>query len=120
MEQVEPLFKSKKKNYDALHLKVNDREKIKDMKIEYIKRIRDALNHLKMTRENRLNEIAQFFGMESVWDFEKYNFKEAGDFTTGFEELMKIKEKERHLEVSEHEVLDELESLAQAQEHIYN
>jgi len=52
---VEPLFKSKKKNYDALNGKVKERERIKDVKVEYIKRIKDALGQLKLIRENRLN-----------------------------------------------------------------
>ena len=74
-------------------MKVNDREKIKDVKIEYINRIRDALNHLKMARESRLSEITQFFGLDSVWGSEKYNFKDAGDFAVGFEELLKLRER---------------------------
>lgn len=65
---MEPLFKSKKKNYDALNGKVKERERIKDVKVEYIKRIKDALGQLKLIRENRLNEINQFFGFENVWD----------------------------------------------------
>lgn len=44
-----------------------------------------------MIRENRLHEITGFFGLDNVWDIEKYNFKEAGDFTGGFEELLKIR-----------------------------
>ena len=79
------MFKSKKKSYDALNGKVKERERIKDVKVEYIKRIKDALGHLKIIRENRLHEITKFFGLETVWDIEKYNFKDAGDFSQGFE-----------------------------------
>lgn len=32
-----------------------------------------------------------------MYDFDKFNFKEAGDFGNGFEELMKIREKEGYL-----------------------
>jgi hypothetical protein len=39
--KVEPLFNSKKKNYDILNRKIRDREVSK--KIEYIKRIKNIL-----------------------------------------------------------------------------
>lgn len=48
------------------------------------------------------------------------NFKEQGDFATGIEELLKIKEKDNALEMSEREVLAELEQLDKDQERIYN
>lgn len=44
------MFKSKKKSYDALNIKVKERERIKDVKVEYIKRIKDALGHLRVIR----------------------------------------------------------------------
>lgn len=105
---MEPLFKEKNRNYEALSQKAKQRERVKDQKVEFIKRIKDALAQLKMIRENRLHEISAFFGFDNVWDLEKYNFKEAGDFTGGFEELLKIREKEGYLELSEREVLDEI------------
>lgn len=49
------------------------------------------VNKLKLTRESRLGEIAQFFGIDNMWDFDKFNFKEAGDFGNGFEELIKLR-----------------------------
>jgi thiamine phosphate synthase YjbQ (UPF0047 family) len=88
--------------------------------VEYIKRIKDALGHLKLIRENRLHEITQFFGLENVWDIEKYNFKDSGDFSLGFEELLKLREREGYLELSEREVLQELDTLTGEQETIYS
>ena len=49
-----------------------------------------------MTRENRLNQIAEFFGLPNIWEFDKINFKDSGDFTKGFEELLKIKDKDSY------------------------
>lgn len=97
---MEPLFNSKKKNYDVLNRKIKERECSKDKKIEYIKRIKNILEELKRTREERLTEIAQFFGIENSWEFDKMNFKEQGDFGSGLEELLRIKERDNQLEVS--------------------
>jgi flagellin-specific chaperone FliS len=83
VQKVEPLFNSKKKNYDVLNKKIKEREISKDKKIEYIKRIKNILEELKRTREERLGEIAQFFGIENSWEFDKMNFKEQGDFGNG-------------------------------------
>ena len=58
MQKVEPLFNSKKKNYDVLNKKIKEREISKDKKIDYIKRIKNILDELKRTREERLGEIA--------------------------------------------------------------
>ena len=66
-----------------------------------IKHIKELVSELRTTRESRLHEIAQFFGVDNICDFDKFNFKEAGDFGNGFEELMKIREKEGYLELSE-------------------
>lgn len=120
MQKVEPLFNSKKKNYDVLNKKIKEREISKDKKIDYIKRIKNILDELKRTREERLGEIAQFFGIENSWEFDKMNFKEQGDFGTGLEELLKIKERNNQLELSEKEVLAELDILEKDQEHLYN
>ena len=57
----------------------------KDKKIQYIKRIRHILEELKKTREERLEEIAQFFGVDNSWEFDQINFKEQGDFGTSLE-----------------------------------
>jgi uncharacterized coiled-coil DUF342 family protein len=65
VQKVEPLFSSKKRNYDILNKKIKDRENSKDKKIEYTKRIMAILDELRDTREERLNEIAQFFGLDS-------------------------------------------------------
>jgi hypothetical protein len=48
------------------------------------------------------------------------NFKDQGDFGTGLEELLKIKERDNQLEISEKEVLAELDILEKDQEKIYN
>jgi hypothetical protein len=48
------------------------------------------------------------------------NFKEQGDFGSGLEELLKIKERDNQLELSEKEVLGELEVLEKEQDRIYN
>jgi hypothetical protein len=100
VQKVEPLFNSKKKNYDVLNRKIKERECSKDKKIEYIKRIKNILEELKRTREERLTEIAQFFGIENSWEFDKMNFKEQGDFGSGLEELLRIKERDNQLELS--------------------
>lgn len=39
------------------------------------------------------------------------NFKDQGDFGNGLEELLKIKERESQLELSEREVLYEMEQI---------
>jgi uncharacterized coiled-coil DUF342 family protein len=65
VQKVEPLFNSKKRNYDILNKKIKDRESSKDKKIEYTKRIMAILDELRDTREERLNEIAQFFGLDN-------------------------------------------------------
>lgn len=120
VQKVEPLFTSKKKNYDVLNRKIKERECSKDKKIEYIKRIKNILEELKRTREERLEEIAQFFGIENSWEFDKMNFKEQGDFGAGLEELLRIKERDNQLEASEREVLGELDALEKEQERISN
>jgi hypothetical protein len=43
VQKVEPLFNSKKRNYDILNRKIKDRETSKDKKIDYIKRIKNIL-----------------------------------------------------------------------------
>lgn len=48
------------------------------------------------------------------------NFKEQGDFSTGLEELLRIKERETQLAISEQEVMAEMEVIEQDQERIYN
>lgn len=105
VSKVEPLFNSKKKNYDVLNKKIKERETSKDKKIEYIKRIKNILEELKRTREERLSEIAHFFGLENSWEFDKMNFKDQGDFGNGLEELLKLKERDIQLEQSEKEIL---------------
>jgi len=50
VSKVEPLFNSKKKNYDVLNKKIKERETSKDKKIDYIKRIKNILEELKRTR----------------------------------------------------------------------
>lgn len=92
----------------------------KDKKIQYIKRIKNILEELKRTREERLSEIANFFGIDNTWEFDKMNFKEQGDFSTGLEELLRIKERETQLAISEQEVMAEMEVIEQDQERIYN
>ena len=67
-----------------------------------------------------MNEIARFFGLSNVWDFDKFNFKEAGDFTKGFDELLRIKEKENQLNGSLQAVMEEIERIEVEQDHIYN
>lgn len=52
-------------------------------------------------REKRLKEIAKFFGLDSFEDFAEIDFKDEGDFTNSFEELLKIKEKDSYLEGAE-------------------
>ena len=101
MAKVEPLFNSKKKNYDVLNRKIKDREVSKDKKIEFIKRIKCILEELKRTREERLEEIAIFFGIDNTWEFDKMNIKDNGDFANALEELLKIKERDSQLEISE-------------------
>ena len=44
VQKVEPLFNSKKKNYDVLNKKIKEREISKDKKIDYIKRIKNILD----------------------------------------------------------------------------
>ena len=51
-------------------------------------------------------------------DFDKYNFKDAGEFSNGFEELIKLKEKSGYLDLSEKELTSELESLSYEQEEL--
>ena len=97
MAKVEPLFNSKKKNYEILNRKIKEREISKDKKIDYIKRIRNILEELKRTREERLLEIAQFFGIDNTWEFDKMNLKDQSDFGTSLEELIKIREREKQL-----------------------
>lgn len=53
-----------------------------------------------------------------MWDFDKYNFKDAGEFSNGFEELIKLKEKSGYLDLSEKELTSELESLSYEQEEL--
>lgn len=60
---------------------------------------------MKRTREERLSEIAHFFGLENSWEFDKMNFKDQGDFGNGIEELLKLKERDNQLEQSEKEIL---------------
>jgi len=43
------------------------------------------LDELKRTREERLYEIALFFGIENSMEFDKMNVKEQGDFGNGIE-----------------------------------
>jgi hypothetical protein len=48
------------------------------------------------------------------------NFKDQGDFSNGLEELMRIKERESQLEISEREVLCEMELIDKDQDRLYN
>ena len=50
LKKAEPLFMNKKKTYDLLTSKIYERERIKDEKIEYIKKIREYLEQLKNVR----------------------------------------------------------------------
>lgn len=65
LKRAEPLFTNKKKTYDMLNAKIYERERIKDEKIEYIKKIRDYLAQLKITREKRIKEIYELFNVDS-------------------------------------------------------
>lgn len=103
-----------------LNRKIKERELSKDKKIDYIKRITNILDELKKTREERLGEIASFFGIDNSREFDKMNFKEQGDFATGLEELLRIKERDNQLEISEKEVLAEMDLLSKDQDKIYN
>ncbi len=44
-----------------------------------------------------MSEIANFFGLENSWEFDKMNFKDQGDFGNGIEELLKLKERDNQL-----------------------
>ena len=67
-----------------------------------------------------MEEIAQFFGVDNSWEFDQINFKEQGDFGTSLEELFKIKERDNQLEISEKEVMNELEDLEKDQDKVYS
>lgn len=75
---------------------------------------------MKRTREERLDEIANFFGIDNTWEFDKMNFKDQGDFSYGLEELLKIKERDSQLEISEREVLAEMDIIERDQDRIYH
>lgn len=49
--------------------------------------------------------------MDNFEDFVEIDFKDGGDFTNSFEELLKIKEKDSFLEIAEREVMGNIESL---------
>ena len=66
------------------------------------------MEELKLTREERLSEIAAFFGIENSMEFDRMNFKDQGDFGCGLEELLKDKERNSQLSISEKEVMIEL------------
>ena len=120
VQKVEPLFNAKKLKYDSLNRKIKEREASKDKKIEYIRRIKRILDELKHTREERSLEIAEFFGVENVNDFDQMDADGSADFATGIEELLKVKEKDQQLELAEREVFMELEGLERDQDRIYN
>lgn len=61
-----------------------------------------------------------FFGIDSSMEFDKMNIKEQGDFGNGIEELLKAKERDTQLEISEKELLVELEMLSKDQDRIGN
>ncbi len=103
-----------------LNKKIKERELSKDKKIEYIKRITNILDELKWTREERLAEIAMFFGIDSSLEFDLMNFKDQGDFANGLEELLRTKERDSQLELAEREVVMELDMIARDQERISN
>ena len=42
-------------------MKISERERIKDEKIDYIKKIRDYLAQLKITREKRIKDLYELF-----------------------------------------------------------
>ena len=65
MQKIEPLFNAKRLKYDTLNRKINEREVSKDKKIEYVKRITKILEELKRIREERLEEISEFFGVDT-------------------------------------------------------
>jgi hypothetical protein len=119
LERVEPLFKSKERAYAALNCKVREREGIKDGKVKCVQRIKEVLGQLKVIRESRLLEIEHVLEVGEARE-EKFSWKEAGDFGAGFEELLKLREKEGSIEQSQREVLQELDALTQDQEAIYN
>jgi hypothetical protein len=98
VERVEPLFDAKKKKYDLLNRKIKTLDYCKDTKIDFIKKIKKVLDELLNIRQKRLREIAQFFGLDSFEEFAEIDFKEDGDFTSSFEELLRLKEKDSYLE----------------------
>lgn len=68
LKRAEPLFANKKKTYEMLNAKIYERECIKDEKIEYIKKIRDYLAQLKITREKRIKELYELFNVDGEHD----------------------------------------------------
>lgn len=117
-KRAEPLFASKKRTYEVLNSKIYERERIKDDKIEYIKKIRDYLAQLKIIRERRVRELYELFGVDEEYDSEAKIrfFTECAD---GLEELFAIKEKYYALEAEEKEIAAELEQAFKAQESLY-
>jgi hypothetical protein len=65
-------------------------------------------------------EIASFFGVENTWEFDQINLKDQGDFANSLEELLKIREREAQLEISEKEVLGEMDLIEKEQDKVYN
>jgi hypothetical protein len=65
-------------------------------------------------------EIANFFGIDNTWEFDKMNFKDQGDFANALEELLKIRERDIQLEISEKEVLSEMDLIEKDQDRIYS
>lgn len=74
-----------------MNRKIKTLDYCKDTKIDFIKKIKKVLDELLAIRQKRLKEIAQFFGLDSFEDFTEIDFKDEGDFTNSFEELLKIK-----------------------------
>ena len=95
--KIESLFNSKKKSYDVLNRRIKEREVSKDNKIEFIKRIKYILEELKRTREERLEEIAIFFGINDTEEFDQMNFQDQGDFANSLEELLRVRERDQQL-----------------------
>lgn len=65
-------------------------------------------------------EIASFFGIDNTWEFDQMNIKDQGDFANSLEELLKVRERQVQLQISEKEVLSEMEGIEKEQDKVYN
>ncbi|KRX02704.1 hypothetical protein PPERSA_01821 [Pseudocohnilembus persalinus] len=113
LQKAEPHFNQKNQLHNQLKTLVNNRNKLKDEKIELIYKILQALQNLKGLRDKRLRELMNVFGIQQSIQVEEpeaqSKINQYIDFVDQLENLAKIRENLQELEREEDPILQDIE-----------